>query len=89
MTTGADVWHPIPTRANRSAPPETASAYAKGLAEYVYRLPAAARTSLRVLATPGTARQPDPSPSNSETRAASMRSCSRHHINIADTTPPS
>src|SRR3546814_8059826 len=57
MTGGTDVMQLMPTRARLDRPRSTASSMARVLAEYVYRLPAASRTSSLVAATPGRAFQ--------------------------------
>src|SRR3989440_12249012 len=67
ITGGTDDWQLMPTRASLDAPDSMASLYAMVFAEYVYRLPAAARICSRVLATPGMAFQLVPSPSRQET----------------------
>src|SRR4051812_1401863 len=53
ITGGTDDWQLMPTSAIFDAPESNAVLYAMVLAEYVYRLPAAARISSRVRATPG------------------------------------
>ena len=63
MTGGTDDWQLMPTRARSLRPRSMASSMARVLAEYVYRLPAAARTSSLLVATPGLAFQSPLSPS--------------------------
>ena len=63
ITGDDDVWQPMPTSASFDRPRSTASSRASQLAEYVYRLPAAASTSSALVATPGFAFHVEPSPS--------------------------
>ena len=68
---GADVWHPIPTKANLLRPSSLAVRSASGLAQYVSRLPAVARTSALFRARTGFAFHASSS-STPDTIAASM-----------------
>ena len=89
MTTGAEVWHPMPTSAKRSPPPKRRQRRRGGWPSTCNENRPAAVSPHRVRATAGYGAPARPVPSSTETRAASIRSCSMHHRRMADTTPPS
>src|SRR5918994_925839 len=81
-------WQLMPTRASLDSPISAAFRSARGLAEYVYREPAVARTPSQSVTTVGSASQGRSSESF-EVQAPSMSPLSRPHSSRAETAPPS
>jgi hypothetical protein len=86
---GIDAWQLMPTRARRSRPrpprPRRPGCWPSRCSGIPTRPGSPPGSGPR----PGMAFHELPSPSSIDTRAASIRSCSRHHSRMADTSPPS
>jgi hypothetical protein len=85
---GALAWHPMPTSASLDSPISAAFTIASGLAEYVYRDPAAASTPSRSVTTAGS-QSHGRSSESFDVQTPSMSPFSRPQASSAETTPPS
>src|SRR5437588_8194159 len=81
-------WHDIPTRASLDSPISAAFVRARGLAEYVYRDPAADRTPSASVTTAGSASHGRSSDSL-DVHAPSICPVSSPQMRSEETTPPS